>query len=413
MSAPVSAAGVKKPVNRKLLYLLLAALTIIWLAGMALMWIQNPQQQKQAEVEQEQQERIAAMPAGSPEAAQSELERIAREQERQAAAEERQRQAFDNFRNGGQEPAAANGLDPHLLRELDEAQRAVMGNRPDVGRMTGDALPPLSGVEGAGGGGLAVGGEQQKGVIYESYRTRSAGGVAQSVGEDLFGGDEAGDGEGSAPRPEMDYYETLRPARAPSERIIHQGTPLPAVLVSRVDTRVPGPITAVISRNVYDSRTHRVLLIPQGSKLVGSYATNVTPGVDRIAVSFSRLILPNGDAFDLPSIPSVGLDGTAGVEGNYKSNFWRAVGPSVLVAILGQAADRAIAKELEATDSTVPGVGGTYQAPSVLQQTMPKVNEAILQRYAGAQPYFVIPPGQEIRVVVTRDIEVPATRGAP
>src|SRR5690606_28008448 len=109
-------------------------------------------------------------------------------------------------------------------------------------------------------------------------------------------------------------------------------------------------ITAVISRNVYDSRTHRTLLIPQGSKLVGSYATSVTPGVDRIAVSFSRLILPNGDAFDLPSTPSVGLDGTAGVEGNYKSNFWRAVGPSVLVAILGQAADRAIAKELEATD---------------------------------------------------------------
>lgn len=271
------------------------------------------------------------------------------------------------------------------MRQLDLAQQEV-GRRPNLDRALGDqpVLPPMQ-------DGGSYGEPKSTAIRYENFSGRDdgEGGLFGTLGRD-----------------EDAVSDALRPERPPSERIVNQGVGIPAVLMSRIDTRIAGPITARVTRTIYDSRTHRIPLIPQGSQLVGSYGSGVDAGSDRIEVVMERLILPDGRSIRLPKFPVSGSDGTIGATGTYKSNILRAIGPTFVVALLGQAADRHINRQLPSEDATSPfGMG--QQPPSVLQQTMPKVNEAVMERGQGARPYFVVNPGQEIRVVLTDDIEIP------
>lgn len=290
-------------------------------------------------------------------------------------------------------------MDDEFLRQLDEAQRAV-GGSPNVAgtgnRGSGDMPPLFASPATTGGGG------DRAGILYDSYKPATT--LVDAEGRALFG-DDAAATAGS--------YATIKPNTPPALGIVSQGTAIQAVLMTRIDTRNAGPITAMVRRTVYDSFTQRTPLIPQGARLVGHYETNVQPGVDRVEVKFERLILPDGRSFALQDFPSSAPDGTIGVGGEYHSNFLRAIGPAVMVALLGEAADRKLQQQIPVTDtSATPGLGGTYQSPTVLQQTMPQINNAIMQRYAGAKPYFTAQPGQAIRVVVTADLQMPSSTEA-
>lgn len=394
----MSAAAPKKPINRKLAYMAIVGVGLVGMLGVIAVSQNDPRVERAAEAEEKAQEQIRQLPAGTEAKARETLDREAQAAEKrlrdQAAREEAERRAFDRFAGSGTPPGSAQGtgnmpgLDPELLRQLDEAQQSV-ARRPTPRSMSGNVLPPISGGQGTG---AAAGG-----VIHENYKD-SGGGIAG----DLFGG-----GGGSASATDPGVYETLKPQAAPSARVISQGTMIPAVLQSAIDTRNEGPMVAVVMRDIYDSRNHRVPLIPKGSRLVGSYGSNVDPGVDRIPATFERLILPDGRAFVLPSFPTSGLDGTIGVEGKYKSNFLRAIGPVFAIAVLGEAVDRRLDEGRDQSNGANPGLGGLYEAPSVLQETMPEVSKAVMDRYRGARPYFVVKPGQEVRVITTADLELP------
>jgi type IV secretion system protein VirB10 len=203
-------------------------------------------------------------------------------------------------------------------------------------------------------------------------------------------------------------YEAIAPRNPPSDRLITQGANLRAILLTRIDTRNPGDLVAQITSDVYDTATASMVLVPRGSRLVGSYATAVSPGNPRIAVAFRRLIFPDGRAIELPDMAAVGNDGVVGVEGDYRGNLLRAIGPSAMVALIGAWAD----KEIGAAEQTTTNVAGnTTMAPSVIQQVVPQVNQAVLRRYQGAAPYFVAEPGTSLKVLVSADIHIPVAGG--
>lgn len=420
----MSAAAPKKPVNRKLIYMAMVGVGLVGALALIAVTQNDPRKAAAERAEKQHIDQITRLPTGSTTAAQDELKRAEAAARKRLEEEEerkkRERQAFESFATGAPPPGAAvqpggmPAFDPDLLRQLDEAQREV-GARPSVPVMTGGAVSPSAGLGGAQGGGASS-------ITYEAYDKGGRRDMSAShLTGDIFegnqseqGGQGGGGAAGSTGVPaDAGVYETLRPQAAPSARVINQGVMIPAVLMSRIDTRNAGPIVAVVSRTVYDSKTHQMPLVPKGSRLVGTYQTNVAPGVDRIAVSFERLILPDGRAFVLPAFPTSGLDGTIGVAGKYHSNLLRSIGPAFVVALIGEAADRKVRSELPAPVQQGGGQPSVpiYESPGVIQQTVPRMSQAVTERYAGAKPYFTAAPGQEIRVIVGQDVEIPAGGG--
>lgn len=413
-----TAAKPRAAINRKLGYLALAGIGVIGVFALLTVQSRDPRKAAQAKAEQEKLARIAAMQAGSEEAGAREVNAVQAALDRKAAAARRESELAAASGTPAPVAPAAGGypaFDADLLRQLDEAQREA-GASPSLGRTARNT------VTGGGGSGTAEGrggNGGPGGIVYDNYQRSAPTTLADAEHDDLFGEDDPnyrrttpeGDGRGSSAR-DGGVYEAITTQRPPAGGIVNQGSSIQAVLMTRIDTRVAGPITAMVSRTVYDSRSQRTPLIPQGSRLVGSYESNVNAGVDRIPVTFTRLILPDGRAVNLPQFQASGGDGTMGVGGRYHSNILRAIGPSFLVAVLGQAADRQINQEIPSSDApgTTPGMGGTYQSPTVMQQVMPQINQVIMQRQAGAKPYFTIQPGATLRVVVTADMSLPTPR---
>lgn len=296
-------------------------------------------------------------------------------------------------------------LDAELLARLEEADR-VAGQRPAITGGTGNnvgasggqgvagSMPGAAGSNSAAPGGIAV---------FESYDETPT--AVPSLGEAL--GQE--DRRQAAPPREpaaAEFFETTQPTLPPSSRLITQGSQIRAVLLSRIDTRNPGNVIAQVTADVYDSLRAELLLIPRGSRLIGTYATSITPGNERLALAFNRVMLPDGRAIDLGGMQATGNDGITGVEGDFHGNFLRAVGPAILTALVGSALDEATRPD--AGESTVSsGLGGTNQAPTVAQQVVPQITQAVLERYRGAEPYVTAEPGQPIKVLVTADLEIP------
>jgi len=376
----------KKPINRKLIYSVVFGLVAIGVLGMIVVSLEDPRAKRQINVAEKEREEVERLPTGEEEAArlqlEHEIERLRKEAAARDAAQNEQ-QPFEDFM-GNQSPPA---YDPNMLRLLDEAQQEV-ARSPEIAR---EVTSTVSRRSGRGGG-------ESAGLIYDNYGKRDPS--SSDDNDDLFAEDNS--------RPDPGVYETLRPSSPPAERIVSQGSSIHAVLMSNIDTRNDGDIIAMVTRDVYDSKTMRMRLIPQGSRLVGEYSTSVTPGADRIEVNFNRLIMPDGRAFDLPSIRAGGGDGTSGVKGKYRSNLLQAIGPSFVVAFLGQVIDRRTKKDIPVNEGAIAvGPGGLQQSPSILEQITPQINQEILQRYQGARPYFLIKPGQHMRIQTTEDIEVP------
>jgi type IV secretory pathway VirB10-like protein len=321
-------------------------------------------------------------------------QRILQQQEFEAqrAAEKAAREALEQTLDAPAEPEPAPAaparpdrvMDEAFLAELDALQREL-GAAPNF--QTDDQIPMPEPREGGAGGG--------------------AGGASGGSG---FGVYEDGDAAALSLAPaDAGPVETVKPRDIPA-RSVHRGVTLRAALVSRIDTRNDGPLIATITRDVYDSRFVREILIPRGSRLMGTYSTSVAPGVDRIAVSFDYITLPNGKAIELPDMPAAATDGTIGIAGNYNSNLLRAIGPSFVVAALGQWVDSRVGRDLGGSSAT-PGdtQAPLVLAPSVMERVTPEISQAVLERYSAARPYFIADPGQEIRIIVTQEIEIPTS----
>src|SRR5258707_1703816 len=87
------------------------------------------------------------------------------------------------------------------------------------------------------------------------------------------------------------------------------GSFLPAVLISGINSDLPGPILAQVSQNVLDSATGRSILIPQGSRLIGAYQNAPTYGQQRVQIARQRLIFPNTSSINAPQMPGADQSG--------------------------------------------------------------------------------------------------------
>ena len=195
----------------------------------------------------------------------------------------------------------------------------------------------------------------------------------------------------------------LRPAPAASDLLLYQGTVIPCVLTRRIHSELPGPITARVSMNVYDSRTSRKLLLPRGALLVGAYSNDVQDGQERLQFAFTRLRMPDGSTYELPGAGGSDAAGQSGMPGQVDRHVLRRFGSALLLGLL---ADR-VTKSSALPRGGTNGAGGLSATGQVFVDTA----RAELERHKTVPPTITVEEGARLNVEVVRDIDFPHVYG--
>ncbi|MGQ3179613.1 MAG: TrbI/VirB10 family protein, partial [Blastomonas fulva] len=123
--------------------------------------------------------------------------------------------------------------------------------------------------------------------------------------------------------------------RLQSLNVVQAGSIIPAALITGIRSDLPGQITAQVTQNVYDSPTGRILLIPQGSRLIGEYDSDVAAGQNRVLLAWDRLILPGGHSILLDRLPGADAAGMAGLEDRTDYHWGNMLKAALLSTLLG------------------------------------------------------------------------------
>ncbi len=169
---------------------------------------------------------------------------------------------------------------------------------------------------------------------------------------------------------------------------VTQGTLIPAVLETAIDTNVPGYVRAVVSQDVRSFDGTKVL-VPRSSRLIGQYQSGLQNGQKRAYVIWTRLIRPDGASVNLAS-PAVGFDGTAGLTGNVSGNgFFKRFGSAMLLSVVG-------------------GLGGLVSggvAPVILGGAGQTAAATAAQQDGQKGPVVRVRQGEPIRIFTARDLD--------
>jgi type IV secretory pathway VirB10-like protein len=186
--------------------------------------------------------------------------------------------------------------------------------------------------------------------------------------------------------------------RSPYE--VKAGSVIPTVLITGINSDLPGQVVAQVRENVYDTVSGNYLLIPQGSRLLAAYDSMVAWGQQRVLVCWNRLIRPDGSSITLDCMPGVDLAGYAGFSDEVDNHWWRIIGGAAVSSLLAATAQR--------SQGNVTG----YQ-PSFPQAwasgTAAGINEAGQQLTAKnlqLQPTITVRPGFSVNVLVTKDVVI-------
>jgi type IV secretion system protein VirB10 len=185
---------------------------------------------------------------------------------------------------------------------------------------------------------------------------------------------------------------TLVPS--PSPYTLSAGSVISASLITGLRSDLPGLVTAQVTERVYDSATGRILLIPQGARLIGSYDSVVAFGQKRALVVWQRIMLPDGSSLRIDNVPATDPSGYAGLEDKVDFHTWQLLKGVVLSTLLGVSSELAFS-----------GQSDLVQALRMsTQDTVSRAGDQITQRNLNIQPTITIRPGAPVRLVVHKDL---------
>ncbi len=184
--------------------------------------------------------------------------------------------------------------------------------------------------------------------------------------------------------------------QAPASRnVVQAGSVIPAALITGLRSDLPGQITAQITEAVYDSPTGKVLLIPQGARLIGQYDAQVAFGQSRALLVWNRIVMPNGRSIVLERQPGADPEGYAGLEDQI-DNHWGALFKAALLSTILSVGSEAGSSNDE--NSLVDAI--RRGASDSISQT----GRQVVGRSLQVQPTIIVRPGFPVRVIVTRDL---------
>lgn len=177
------------------------------------------------------------------------------------------------------------------------------------------------------------------------------------------------------------------------------GTVIPAALVTGINSDLPGSIIAEVTQPVYDTATGRYLLIPQGSRLIGRYDSQVAFGQRRMLLVWLRLVLPDTSSIALDKLPGIDPAGYAGLEDGVDWHWGRILAGAALSTLLGVSSEMAMSNQGNLNN------GNTVIAlRDSAQDTANQVGQEITRRNLSVQPTLTARPGLPVEVMVNKDL---------
>lgn len=196
---------------------------------------------------------------------------------------------------------------------------------------------------------------------------------------------------------------SLRKPASPYE--VKAGTLIPAVMLTGINSDLPGQTVGQVRENVYDSDTGEHLLIPQGSRLVGLYDHHVVYGQQRVLIAWKRLLLPDGSSLSLgDGMPATDGLGAAGFHDEVNNHYLRVFGNALLLSTISAGVQL----------SQAPDFGRDFRGPTAgsvlggaLGQQLGSVASELIRRGMNIAPTLEIRPGYAFNVMVTHDVVFP------
>jgi type IV secretion system protein TrbI len=303
-------------------------------------------------------------------------------------------------------PALPGDLGRPILSAQENGQMAAM---PAIGSEAAQPDPRMAAIE--RGGRERVGQERDAARISRLFLGGSEGaavtpaapldgatiahdGNAPEATDDTASGGQSGKRAFLESRSNRTPVSVERITAPVSAHILQAGSVIPAALITGIRSDLPGQITAQVTQNVYDSPTGRILLIPQGARLVGEYDSEIAAGQTRVLLAWDRLILPGGRSILLDRQPGADATGMAGLQDgtNYHwGNMFKAAAISTLLGVgteVSTSSDDALTRALRS---------GT-------EDTINQTGRQVVQRQLNVSPTLSIRPGTLLRVIIIRDL---------
>ena len=185
---------------------------------------------------------------------------------------------------------------------------------------------------------------------------------------------------------------------------LRAGSVMPATLISGINSELPGMIMAQVSQHIFDTPTGHNLLIPQCSRLVGTYTSNVAYGQSRVLVAWQRIVFPDGKALDLGAMPGADGAGYAGYADKVNHHYLRLFGSALLMSAItaGIAYSQDRNQQTNAFGYAVPTA--SQEMSQALGQQLGMATANMIQKNLNISPTIEIRPGFRFNVIVTKDI---------
>jgi len=180
------------------------------------------------------------------------------------------------------------------------------------------------------------------------------------------------------------------------------GTVISASLITGLNSDLPGLVVAQVTENVFDTVTGRILLVPQGSRLIGTYDSVVAFGQSRALVVWQRIIMPDGSSIQIDNLPASDAQGYSGLEDQVDYHTWTLLKGIALSTLLGVGTQVSF------------GSNNSNLVEAIRQSTQESTNQAgqkIVEKDLNIQPTITVRPGWPLRVVVSHDIVLQAYEG--
>lgn len=189
-----------------------------------------------------------------------------------------------------------------------------------------------------------------------------------------------------------------------TKHILRTGSVIPATLIGGINSDLPGQIIGQVSQNVYDSPTGNHLLIPQGSRLVGEYTSQVKYGQSRVFAVWQRIVFPDGKAMDLGAFPAATGAGYAGMKDKVDNHYIRIFGSAIMLSGIVAGIEYTQNQQNSGDDdSNKQRMGDTMS--EALGQTLGQTMVEMIRKNMDIAPTLQIRPGFRLNIMLVKDLE--------
>ena len=215
------------------------------------------------------------------------------------------------------------------------------------------------------------------------------------------------DKEGFFSRADTQQWRSPHTREAGYKYELKTGAVIPGMMVTGVNSDLPGNIIAQVSQNVYDTATGNHLLIPQGAKIYGAYDSRVAYGQSRALVAWNRIVFPDGSSITLGAMPGADLAGYAGFSDKVDNHYLRIFGSALMMSLITGGMSYAMDKVDNNSNSGNSNSNNTSmqdEMASALAAQMGQTTMKMLEKNISIKPTIEIRPGFRFNIVVTKDV---------